>query len=108
MTSVTDKLNLVEQVVSEEDVPSIIRTHYKRVKKETNGNFVSAMYAITDGKIKWVSVQRNGCPITITVKSNYLKEFDSIIGNANYVERKFVENISNGDFEKYKLFKFTK
>lgn len=116
MISVTEKVNVVEIPISESKIkiPDYIKIHHKVVESKCNGDFISVTYAITNEetneeiskKTKWVSVQRNGCPRTITVRSNYLKEFESIVSSASYIERKFVENISKGDFGKYTIFKF--
>jgi len=105
MTSETQKTRLVEQIVSEEQVPKIIRLHCEGVRKKANGNFISAIYALTKDGPKWVSVQKNNCHETITVKSNYFKELDNVVSNADYVERKFAEHITNG-FENYQFYKF--
>ncbi len=112
MISETRRLNLVEQVISEENVPWTVQRSHKRVRKITNGNFISAIYAYTNKGTKWVSVQKNKCPETITVKSNYLKGRDNLVNDVESVERLFTKVINRdyqkGKIGKYKFYKFTK
>jgi hypothetical protein len=99
-------ISVTEKVIPQSEIPNIVKIHQRKERKISNGNFISSIYATTDEGLKWVSVQKNGCPNTIKVRSNYLAQFDSVGGTAEYIEARFVENISKGDFGNCKFYKF--
>lgn len=110
MISVTEKTKLVEQLISETEVPWNVQKTHKAIRKITNGNFISVIYANTDKGTKWVSVQENKCPDTITVKSNYIEGRKDIINDIRSVERFFTKIIERdsqqGKIEVYQFYKY--
>lgn len=111
MISETRKgLNLVERTVSEEKVPWTVQMSHRAVRKRINGDFISAMYADTDKGTKWVSIQKNGCPDAIKVKSNQIKVREDIPYDIVSIEKLFVRSIKKqywvGNIQRYEFYKF--
>ena len=112
MTSETRKLNLVERLISKDEVPRLIYLHQEQTKKKTNGNFVYSIYALTDKGTKWVSLRKNRCPEDLVIDGNYIAPKKGVIYDERIIERLFVKSIikkyQQGEIESYQFYKFTK
>jgi hypothetical protein len=89
-----------------------VQKSHEAVKKITNGDFISAIYASTDKGTKWVSFQKNRCPNGIKVRSNHIKVREDVPYDIKIIEKLFVrameKQYQKGKIGNYQFYKFTK